>query len=293
MNAQEKRNKLIRWCALTVIWISLFFIFISRTLYADVTQYTALSQISNPSSIAQYVAQHYEECARYFQKHNNVYVFANKERDAADLLSVVETAYARISQDIGVPAARRDSVGITVYVLSDSLWYSLKMAPHAAAVYIKGYNEIYVRIYGGQDHVYESVIHELTHLAIDNTASHVPLWFEEGMSQFEPLVYFGRERSVKTRFYSQAALKHELKKDIDLEKLFSVSDYSYPDNKLFYELSFQIIRFINEKGDLAKFSHYYLQLHYDILNAMKYSVDYSLGDYDTLDRELKAFLNRI
>jgi len=248
---------------------------ISPNIDAELTSYSVTSQFENKSNLSNYLFKHNKEFTKYYKKENNIFVFSNDESTSNLLKHVANKSYKQIAHDLNLNIIKRDDIEVVIFVINNHLWTKLGLPVDVSAFYYKSFNEIYVRIHGNENDVFVSLIHEMTHLVIDNMDRKVPLWFEEGLSQYEPQIYENKKNLKKTTYYT----KYELKKianenDLDLERLVNVYDYSYSNKKLFYELSYQLIKFIHTTGSLKRFSYLYLIKGVDLLSSLSQSTDY-------------------
>jgi hypothetical protein len=265
-----------------------------QTVYAETTSYVISSEIKNKSEAASVILGESARFAPSYKKHGLVYVFASDEYTAQYLLGVSRVVYESLSNDLCISALKKNGIPFVVFAIENSLWESFPFPQGGNAFYLPGHNEIYIRLNSSQKkEIATSLAHELTHLLIDNIHSKIPLWFHEGMATYQ-MERLNNQKQMNSMLYldkeSIVAAMHN--------QSFTLSEYvelqHYPRHeRLFYEVSYQLIRFIALKGNLNQFSNYYLHQQRSFINALKSSINYSFVSYEYIDNEFFKFIQSV
>ncbi len=247
----------------TVIFPALiiFFLLLTHTLSAKTTTYSDISSVNSRSKLLKYIFTNYKVLAPHFIHYKNFYIFSTNEKNLSFLKKTVSAAYKSVSQDLYLSPLKRDYIKITVISMGSKLWRKTGMPFDSAAFYLPDTNEIYIKIDSDIQVLKETISHELTHLVLGNTEKNIPLWFHEGMAQYEAC-------KINGKFPKLPGLK-----DLDLEKL-EKSKYAVYNGskKLFYLYSLAVIKKIADTGDLSLFSKYYIHKNSGLKTSLKEAV---------------------
>jgi len=257
-----------------------------------VTKYTTSSTIVNKSQLAQFIFENKSEIAKYYEKYNKIHVFANDQHSAAFMMKISREVFDRIAEDLGLESIKKDSLPFSIFVLSESTWQALNLNQGAVAFYMEGHNEIYVRLASiDQEVLASNLAHELTHLVVDGINKAVPLWFNEGIAQYESDKVLGLNKRKKNGFLEKSEIVDVLKNNtVTIKDV--IDSKQYMNNKyLFYELSYQIIRYIDHAGSLSRFSRAYLISNTSFLSALKQSISFQITSIDHFEKEIIKYLS--
>jgi len=108
-------------------------------------------------------------------------------------------------------------------------------------------------------------------------------------------VYERREKTTRTSIVDGHVLKEAVHKNgLQLERLVRARNYQgYYHKRVFYEVSFQVIRFIATHGDLGKFSQHYLKRGASFITAFKQSASYGGNSFSAIENLLKKQIARL
>lgn len=255
-------------------------------------KYQIISQIRNKSQLAHAVLDESSGLARYYQRYDKIYCFANDESSAAFILETTRKVYAQIADDLGMQSIKKDSLQFSVFVLSEAAWSGIGLDQGAGAFYMQGYHEIYVRLFTNNRRVLASnLAHELTHLVVDAVSPGAPLWFNEGIAQYEGDKVLGKNRGRDTQFVSTGELIRAIKEGgYDLEKILNARNY--PGNRyVFYDMSSQLIKYIDARGSLPVFSRAILLEKIPFVAAIQKSISFQLSSISRIEKEFLTFLS--
>ena len=271
-------------------------VFLNLTVacYAEQVTYQVIAQIPHQSVTAMRLLQNGPSSLPYYKRYNQYIVFSRDEQTAARILSIARTAYPAIAHHLFIERNVQERLPYCIFVISNNEWMQNGFPADARALYLRGYNEVYVRIHGSERAVTESLIHELTHHVIAAHRLRIPLWYEEGIAQYMSYLIERREVPQRTRYYAPAILKEKIQRNgMHLGKLVSVYGYQFPEKNLFYEYSYQLVRYIDTYGSIDDFSRQYVQQRHDFMTTFRQTVDYSVSSLSDIEQKITAYIARV
>jgi hypothetical protein len=258
-------------------------------------RYEVHSQVRNKSQLAQFIFAEGNGVAQYYHRYKKIYCFANDEKTAAFIMDITRRVYAQIADDLGMESIKKDSLMFSIFILSEESWQAIGLDQRAGAFYMNGYNEIYVRLFTtDRTMIASNLAHELTHLVVDTIAPGAPLWFNEGIAQYEGDKVSGKNRQSETRFVSKNDLARVIKQgNFNLEKMHSMRTYPAGSGAkyVFYDMSAQLVTFIDARGSLPVFSRAILIEKIPFVSAIKKSISFQISSISHLEREFISFLS--